>query len=332
MTRWPVMLVLSIALARSALAADWCVLSVEEDGAALSVIDPNSNRRVKIPLGDKPHEVAVTADRKRAFVTEFGVRDYDLRIGTPGDTVAVIDLTIGKVVTRWKLPLAADHKTPLKAPHGVKLRPGETELFVNSEVGPEAFIVFDTRTGKVKRTFPAPHGSHNFIFSPDGKALYVFAGAEGVFKLDAEKGSVLARAAPPTPIRGLTWSTDNQALIAAAKGELLFLSPTDLTVQRHIEVPGAEQLFYPLAIGDRILAPGGFKDTLYVVDANTGSLIHEIKTSKTPIIVQAAPDHRAYVSNVQGDHITVIDLESFSETRIDDLQGPNGLAFGQCPR
>jgi DNA-binding beta-propeller fold protein YncE len=212
----------------------------------------------------------------------------------------------------------------------VKLRPGETELFVNSEVGPEAFTVFDTRTGKVKRTFTAPHGSHNFIFSADGKALYAFAGAAGVYKLDAEKGSVLAHAPTPSPIRGLAWSADNRAVIAAAKGELLFLSPKDLEVERHIAVQGAEQLFYPLAIGERILVPGGFKDTLYILDASTGSVVREIKTAKTPIIVQVAPDRRAYVSNVQGDHISVIDLESFNEAHIDDLQGPNGLAFGRC--
>jgi YVTN family beta-propeller protein len=176
-----------------------------------------------------------------------------------------------------------------------------------------------------------PHGTHNFVFNQSGDALYAFAGAAGVFKIDPEQGRVLAHAETASPVRGLGWTADNQSLMAAVRGELLLLAPSDLKIVRQIEVPGAAQLFYPIAMGERILAPGGPDGAFYVIDANTGATLREIQTGRTPIIVQVGSDRRAYVSNVQDDHLSVIDLETFSVAKIDNLGGPNGLGFSRCP-
>jgi DNA-binding beta-propeller fold protein YncE len=285
-----------------------------------------------LPLAEKPHEIAVTKDGRTAFVTLFGVRDYDMRIGTPGQEIAVVDLVRGEVSTRWHLPQAPDGST-LAAPHGVKLRPPrDSELFVNTEVGSSQMVVFDSRNGKVKRMFPLPSGAHNFIFTADGKALYVFAGATGVIKLDAVSGKELARVSLGTPVRGLAWTTHRKQLIAAARGEIALLEPSDLSVVRKIAIAGTGQLFYPYAVDRWILVPGGPKGQLNVIESDSGSLVRALDTGVTPIIVQVGPDRRAYVANVEDDHLSAVDLSSFTTERLGNLHGPNGLAFGACPR
>ena len=155
--------------------ASFCVLSVEEDGGSLTVLDPGGTARAKIALGERPHEVAVAPDRRTAFVTMFGIADYDVRIGTPGSTIAKIDLTAGRRVGEYQVP--AD----VRGPHGVQLRPPAfAEMFVNTEVGGDVMLVLDTASGKLLRRFPLPTGTHNFVFAKNGGALFSFAGANGV--------------------------------------------------------------------------------------------------------------------------------------------------------
>ena len=310
---------------------DWCVLAVEEDGGKLTIVDPATARHTSLPIGEKPHEIEVNRERDRAFVTQFGVRDYDLRLGTPGDHVAVIDLKLGRKVAEWLLPTTSDGAQP-RGPHGVKLRPpAEHELFVNSEVGVERMIVFDTQTGKVRRSFPVPAGTHNFIFSADGRRLYAFAGAAGAFRLDPETGKVLAGQHAISPVRGLGWSEDGSAILAGGHGEVAFLSPEDLHVIRRVLVPGAGQIFYLLASAGQVFAPGGPNGKVSVIRTSDGALLRAIETGKTPIAARRGPDDKIYVANVQDDHLSVIDPAGFAQSRISGLAGPNGLAFGRCP-
>lgn len=309
----------------------WCALVVQEDGAALAILDPDSHRRLDVPIGPRPHEVEADWRRARAYVSQFGVRDYDLRLGDPGDHLSVIDLRRGREVARWMLPVGPDGVRPA-GPHGVKLRPPGDEVFVNTEIGREEMIVYDARSGRVRRTFPAPAGTHNFVFSSDGARLYAFAGPAGVFRLDPQTGRVLAEQHALAPTRGLAWSPDERALWVGGKGEAAALSPDDLTVRRRVSIPGATQIFYLNQAGNRLWAPSGLTDSLYVLDAESGAVVANLKTGKTPIAARPGPDGRIFVSNVQDDHASIVDPGTLSVTRLERLPGPNGLAFGPCPR
>jgi hypothetical protein len=78
-------------------------------------------------------------------------------------------------ITRDEASSATVPRLRATAPHGLKLRPPRyKELFTNAEEGREEMIVFDARSGAVLRTFPPPHGVHNFVFDTDGTALFAY--------------------------------------------------------------------------------------------------------------------------------------------------------------
>src|SRR5688572_33293933 len=80
------------------------VLSKAEN--TLAVVDPDSLEVLrKVPVGEGPHEVVVSADGKTAFVANYGNQK-------PGNTISVIDIEAGKELRRVNLG-------PLTRPHGL---------------------------------------------------------------------------------------------------------------------------------------------------------------------------------------------------------------------
>src|SRR5687768_10974342 len=95
---------LSAALRAQAPAPSLLVLNKSE--ATLAIVDPSSGKLIgRVPTGDGPHEVAVSADGRLAFVTNYGSR-------APGNTLSVIDLPARKELRRVDLGT-------LRQPHGI---------------------------------------------------------------------------------------------------------------------------------------------------------------------------------------------------------------------
>ena len=75
--------------------APFCVLSVEEDAGSLAILTPDGRVLKRIRLGERPHEIAVSPDRGTAYVSVFGITDYDSKLGSPGNHVTRIDFARG---------------------------------------------------------------------------------------------------------------------------------------------------------------------------------------------------------------------------------------------
>ncbi|MGX8757897.1 YncE family protein, partial [Legionella pneumophila] len=57
---------------------------VEENADRISFYNPDTGaRKGSLKLAFLPHEIAVTKDGKTAFVSNFGIRDYDSGSGIP---------------------------------------------------------------------------------------------------------------------------------------------------------------------------------------------------------------------------------------------------------
>jgi DNA-binding beta-propeller fold protein YncE len=309
------------------------VLVVQEGlGRVMAFSKTNPQRRKVVAVGEKPHEIALTPDGRAAFVSNFGLLEVNLQIGTPGTTISVLDVKRGTERTRFDLPAG------YTAPHGLKLRPPRyRELYTNTEMGQEAMVVFDATSGRVRRTFGLPHGVHNFIFNAEGTALFAFTTTGAVLRIDADQGTVVASAAVAAP-RGLAWTWDQQHLIVGGRNELVFLDPQDLAVEFRIDNLGVGQIFYPSATPDgrRIFAPAVMDRVVLVIDAGTGRLAHRIETGSP---LQVVPDgKRAWVSNVlvppellppnaapRSGGVVVLDLRTFRTTVIPDVIDANGI-------
>lgn len=305
--------------------ASGCLLVVEETGGRLSILARDGTSVARIPIGERPHEIAVSPDGQTAYVPQFGIADYNNRIGTPGDHVAKVDLASGREIGRFVLP------SELRAPHGVQLRPplGD-ELFTNAEVGGDVMLVYATRDGKLVRRFPIPAATHNFAFNQDGSAIYSFAGKAGVSKLDPVTGTVLAHADIGSPARGVRM-LGTKSIAVAGKGEVVILDADSLAIERRLVGPVTGQFAYLEVLRDHtIVAPSLADNGVVIFDRRGKSRF--VATGKTALVARVSPDGLVYVSNVLDDHLSRLSPDLQTATSIGHVEGPNAIAFGGCPK
>lgn len=289
------------------------------------IFDLKSQARTgQVKIGFKPHEITYDAVTKKCFISNFGLEDYDLRIGKTGNVISVVDPYKGKLVK--ELFTSADTAIH-NGPHGIKVRPGKyRELFVNTEIGGDTMQVFDTQHLIVKRKFALPKGTHNFSFSPHGDTLWIMAGQNGVYRIDPLNGTLLQHADLPTPVRGLL--VTKQWIVASCKNEIFLLSKADLSILKHFNnlQLKAGLILYSNITDDQkyILAPAPFDSVVLVIDVATGEVTRRLQTGDTPINVQVSGMH-AYVSHAKDDYIGTIDLNTFKVSKDLKAFGTNGL-------
>lgn len=240
---------------------------VVQEGRGKVVLFPatDPSRRIEIEVGEKPHEIELSADGRTAYLSNFGLLEGNYRVGTPGTTISVLDVERGVERGRFQLPPGAT------APHGLKLRPPQYgELFTNAEEGSGEMVVFAADSGELLRTFPLPPGVHNFLFDAEGSCLFAFTMQGEVCRIDADSGHVTARAATGSP-RGLAWTADSRHVMVSGRNEILFLDPVRLSVERRMSGLGVGQVFYPAATPDGrwILAPAILDGVVLAIDAAT---------------------------------------------------------------
>ncbi len=325
-----------IILTAAGMSAQTIVVVEEGLGKVVEVDESNHACRAEIPVGLKPHEIALSSNGRVAYVTNFGLLEANFKVGVPGKTISVIDIARGIEIKQLTLP-----EGPLAAAHGIKLRPGSTagaELFTNAEIG-DTMLVFDPISGKILRTFPLSPGVHNFIFSSDGASLYAFSTKRQVFKIDPDSGHIDATANVASP-RGLAWTSDNAHLIVAGKGEVQLLDPQTLSAVKAFTGLDAGQLYYPTAspAGRLIFAPAVLDGVVLVIDSATGKVLQRVPTG-SPLSVTIQPNQNtAWVSNVKvppqmqapGSQplpggVSALDLATFRTTPLPDVIDANGL-------
>src|SRR5262249_23684611 len=125
--------------------------------AVLAVVDPATLQVVaRVPTGEGPHEVAVSADRKLAFVTNHGGP-------TPGSTLSVIEIAAAKELRRVDLGA-------LRRPHGIAVVDGK--VYFTAEVN-RAVARYDPAADRVDQTVETGQaGTHMLVVTPDQKRLY----------------------------------------------------------------------------------------------------------------------------------------------------------------
>jgi DNA-binding beta-propeller fold protein YncE len=300
------------------------LVAVQQYRDSVVMFDLNNQTKTgQVKIGYKPHEICYDPVTKKCFVSNFGLEDYDLKIGKTGNVISVIDPFKGQVV---KTLYTSTDTSVHNGPHGVKARPGNSrELFVNVEIGGDTMLVYSLNDFLIKRKFALPQGTHNFSFSTDGKSLWLMAGQNGVYKIDPANGAVLQHAAVSSPIRGLLVA--KQWLVASGKNEVFLLSKTDLSTVKHFDNLQVGQLLYSNITGDQkyIIAPAAFDSVVLLIDTETGKVVQRLQTGNTPINVQVS-GNKAYVTHARDNYIATIDLKTFQITKNLIAFGTNGLA------
>lgn len=310
------------------------IVAVEQTAGRVGFYDPVDGKEYgSVNVGFLPHEIAISKDQKTAYVSNFGLQDYDETIGVPGVSISVID--IPNRAEKFRLytfdPTKRKEFSQIdKAPHGLRLRPPfEKLLYVNVEKG-NKILIFDVSSRKiVKKLDVSPH-THNFIFSPDGKILWLIAGRDGVIRMNPDTGKITGELKLSTPIRGLGYTSDNRHIMASGANEIVLLNPEDLTVYKRFDNLGVGQILYSDMTPDKkyIVAPAVWDSQAIIIDTATGKVIKHVVTGLDPVTVKIAQSGKfAYVTNARDDHVTEINLKTFQIKNILTANGPNGLAI-----
>ncbi len=285
-----------------------------------------------IRVGFIPHEIIVSKDLKTAFVSNFGLQDYDEKIGVPGNSISIINIPARLEIFRLYTSELLTHPNSLqdKAPHGLQLRPPhEKQLYVNVEKS-NKLLVFDIASKKIIKKLNVNPDTHNFIFSPDGKQLFLMAGKSGIIRINPDTGEVTGKLELSTPVRGLIYSSNKNSIIASGKNEIAIVNPHTLAITAHYKNLGVGQILYSgmTPDGKYIVAPAVWDSQIIVINTQTGKVIKRIVTGLDPVTVKISSSGKfAYVTNARDNFITKINLTTFEKQNIYTKDGPNGLAI-----
>jgi hypothetical protein len=141
----------------SAQTAKSILVIVNKGDSNLAIIDPDGMKVLgKVPVGDSPHEVVLSADGKTAYVSNYGAQ-------TPGSSISVIDIASMKETRRVDV-------SPMLRPHGLREMNGK--LYFTSETN-RLIARYDPAANKIDWIMgTGQNGSHMVVVSTDQKRFY----------------------------------------------------------------------------------------------------------------------------------------------------------------
>lgn len=151
----------------------------KSDGTAFLLDLPSGRIAASVPVGEAPHEVAVSPDGRWAAISDYGTAR------SPGHTVTILDVARGAVVRTVDL-------APHQRPHGLAWTPDGRRILVTSEPD-RAVIPVDVASWTVGDAIPTgQETSHMVAVAPDGARAYVGnIGGGSVSMLDLRQGRLL---------------------------------------------------------------------------------------------------------------------------------------------
>lgn len=140
-----------------------------QQGASATILDASTlNTVATVPVGQGPHEVAVSIDGRWAVVTNYGVQ------GAAGNTLSVIDLAAETPTVVRTIDLGIYQR-----PHGAAFVRSGTKLLVTSETAQRLLLV-DFVSGTIDTAMATNgRGSHMVTVQRDGRRAWTSNIADG---------------------------------------------------------------------------------------------------------------------------------------------------------
>jgi YVTN family beta-propeller protein len=284
---------------------------------AMAIVNPANGKVVaSIPVGQNPHEAAVSGDGKLAFSSNM-----------QGNSISVIDLVAQKEIHRVDLP-------NLRTPHGLYFAEGK--LYFTAQ-GDHSIARYDPAANKIDWIRDSgANGTHMIVMTrdlsriftsnmqSDSVGMFVRAPGEAEYKLTSIPVGKGPEAIAMSPDGKQVWTAaygdSHVAIVDVAQGVMLE------TV--HVPSQRINRLqFTP--DGKRALLSDSSNGDLIVMDAASRKEIKRLKVGENCEGILIPPDGlRAYVASERGNFVGVIDLKKLELTRrIPPGNGPDGLAW-----
>lgn len=151
--------------------------------SALCYYSPDGKVLATVPVGEHPHEMVFSADRKLLYTSDNGTMRVE-NAGTGGNSLSIIDVAGRKKIGEIVLG-------DFRRPHGIDLDPKTGHLVVTSE-NPDKLLLVDSAKRSVIRTFDTKGKTpHMVTFGPGAKWAYVSnSGSATVAAINMDSGEV----------------------------------------------------------------------------------------------------------------------------------------------
>jgi YVTN family beta-propeller protein len=296
---------------------------LNKEDATLVTVDPASGKILgTVPTGEGPHEVAVSADGRLAFVGNYGGQ-------TPGSTISVVDLTAMREVKRVDLG-------PLRRPHGMAFADGQ--LYFTAEVN-RLVARLDAATYQVDWLMGTGQTTTHMVWvTPDASRLYTA-------NIGSDSISILERGQNPlnwnatvVPVgkgpEGFDVTPDGRELWAAQSRDggvsIVDLAQKKVAGTIDLQTKRSNRLkFTP--DGKIALVSDLDSGELLVVDVAARKVTKKITLGKMVegILIDPSGSH-AFVAVNGENYIAVVDLKTLTVTkRIEPGRGPDGMAWAK---
>ncbi len=306
---------LCVAAFAAAQSAD--LLVVEKKNNSVGFYASTGQRVGGVPVGETPHEVALSRDGRYAYVSDNGVlwMDYD---GPGGNTISIVDLQLRRRV--GILPLGKFHR-----PHGIGPDPRSSRAFVTAE-NPDRLVLVDLDARAVIRDFDnGGVDPHMVTFAPDGWG-YVSNTASGtVGAVHATTGELHLIEVGKGP-QGSLLSRDGTKLwvtcrdegridvIDTASKSVIGSIPTGAGVNRIVATDDEDLLVYSLQTGEAV----------GIADPHAMKELAQIPLGGAPLSISLSKDDRHAFAGVQDeDQVWIVSVRDRKVVQVIDT--PPGM-------
>ncbi|MBI1809659.1 MAG: beta-propeller fold lactonase family protein [Gemmatimonadetes bacterium] len=326
----------TLAAPRAGAAQQPGLVVLNKSEATASIISLADGRTVAtMPVGDGPHEIAVSPDGRWAMASNYGGT-------TPGHSLTLLDLRARTAVRTIELG-------EYKRPHGIAWLPDGKRVVVTSELAQAVFVV-EAATGKIEKAISTGvGGTHLLVLSKDGKRVWtsnIFSGSNSL--LDLEKGVLVKTAPNGKGPEAIDLSPDGRELWTADR-PLNRITILDANTLDSIAAWPSGQFPNRLHFtpdGQTVLQSNAQSSTVGVYDAKSRKLLGNIEfpydealgkptvltqfgRSATPLGILIAPDgKRAWVALAAHDRLAEVDIATRKVVRtITAGREPDGMAY-----
>ena len=184
------------------------LVMIDKRGNLVRFFDPATLKETAtLDIGGPPHELAISPDRKEAYIPIYGDGVYGAN-PHPGHIIAIVDLTTRKQTGTIDV-------SPAIAPHGLKVDAKGT-LYAVCDLS-RTLLVIDPKARKVQASIDVEGTAHWLVVLPDGSKAYTANKQDRLFLsvVDLKARKMTGRIAMPNGAQGIGLSPDGTRVVAA---------------------------------------------------------------------------------------------------------------------
>jgi YVTN family beta-propeller protein len=288
--------------------------------ATLAIIDSTTMKIIaKVPTGDSPHEVVLSADGKTAFVANYGAQQ-------PGSSLSVIDIPTAKEIKRVDL-------SPLMRPHGLQMIGGK--IYFTAETN-RVIARYDPAAGKVDWIMGTGQNvSHMVVGSNDQKRFYTAnIGSDSITAFEFQNvppaGSKVMHVAVGKQPEAIDLSPDGREVWTGlnAEGAIDIVDTATNKFKEKVNIGGRPYRVKFTPDGKYVVNTMVETKELLVIDAATRKETKRIKLESIPLgVVFSADGKIAFVTAGEPDLVLKVDMEKGTVLgQVDTGKVPDGIA------